>query len=96
MKIESPEDLILARRAHMLEPTEFPEAGCPDPDGLEDWLRDRDRIWERASAVLDKLDAIRAEEMFPAWFGSKWHQLLRHPWATHLEWAVEEAEKTVG
>ena len=93
MDIELPEDLVFAMRAHALDPDDFPAAGSEDPSALADWVRDREEVWERASRVVERIEQIRAEEMFPAWFGSEWHQLLGHPWATRLEWAVEEAEK---
>jgi hypothetical protein len=96
MNIELPEDLLIAIQAHAIDPVDFPPAGSADPGDVEEWLRDRERVWDRASRVLEKMDALMAEEQFPAWFGCEWHQLLRHPWATRLEWAVEEAEKTVG
>lgn len=93
MDVELPEDMLMAMRAHALEPEDFPEAGCPPGADEQEWLRDRERIWDRASRVLEAIDAARAADPFPAWFGSEWHQMLRHPWATRLEWAVEEAEK---
>lgn len=96
MNVELPEDLVIAMRAHAIDPDDFPAAGSEDPANIEVWLRDRESVWERASKVVEKIESVRAEEMFPAWFGCEWHQLLGHPWATRLEWAVEEAEKRLG
>ncbi len=112
MNNETYGDAKAAVLAWMADPGEVPEMCFPEmrtwlldgpaahpPEGTADWLRDREAIWERASRVVEAMDAAMpapGSTEWPGWFGSRPAMMIRFPWATELEWAVAEMERTLG
>lgn len=102
------EDAKRAVMAYVADPDEVPEMCFPEmrrwllegpanhpPEGTADWLRDREELWDRASRVVEAMDAAMPgiDGPFPEWFGSRAAMIAKMPWAAELGWAVDEMER---
>lgn len=102
------EDAKRAVMARIADPGEVPEMCFPEmcdwlmngpaahpPDGTAEWLRDREELWERASRVVERMDAAMPglDGPFPEWFGSRAAMIAKLPWASELGWAIDEMER---
>lgn len=103
-KSDLPAGLETGIRAWAAFPEEFERQGYPalrdwvmgvtaDPPGdIAEWIEARGAVAAEASELLERLEApVFAGGAFPDWWGCRWHQLLRQPWAEDAEWAVVSA-----